>query len=384
MVANKTFIDVHLLQTVPFSNINRDDTGSPKTGIFGGTTRARVSSQAQKKAVRRAFSELLPADQLATRSNRWPKIISERILAIDPSIGEEQALALALDALKVLKIGVEAPKKGKKSDDEAEAESAEHKTKYLVFFGSKQVEGIAAELIRAHRAGEKVDAKKIKILADTDHSLEVALFGRMIADATDLNVDASCQVAHAVSVHAVDNEWDYFTAVDDEQPDDNAGAGMIGTVEFNSSTLYRYASVNAHSLVKNIGDSENTALAIAAFVRGFITTLPSGKSNTFANFSLPEGVLVTVRDSQPINYAGAFEEAVTEGHGRSRARNAAEAFADYAKNISETYAQPPLASYVLHIGSAMSPLAELGESATLDALVENLVSVVSQRISEPA
>jgi len=387
-MTNKTFIDIHVLQTVPFSNINRDDSGSPKTGVFGGTTRARVSSQAQKKAVRRVFESLLPADQLATRSKRWPKLIAERVRDLDASISEEQALELALEALKAVKIGVEAPKKAKKGDgDEVDdAESGEHKTKYLVFFGDKQVEDIARELVKAHSAGEKVDAKQIKILADTSHSIEVGLFGRMIADATDLNVDASTQVAHAVSVHAVDNEWDYFTAVDDEQPEDNAGAGMIGTVEFNSSTLYRYASVNAHSLLKTIGDPDNTAQAIVAFVRAFITTLPSGKSNTFANFSLPEAVVVTVRDTQPINYAGAFETAITADPrtGRSRAQNTASALARYAKDITEAYGQEPLGTYVLHVGEAMKPLAEIGESVTINELVENVGALVSLRVAEPA
>lgn len=384
MASNKTFLDIHVLQTVPFSNINRDDSGSPKTGIFGGSTRARVSSQAQKKAVRRVFEEMLPADQLATRSKRWPSLIRERVLAIDPSIGEEQALDLALEALKAVKIGVETPKKARKGEEEQDAVAGEHKTKYLVFFGARQLDGIARELVRAHAAGERIDARKIKVLADTSHSIEVGLFGRMIADAADLNVDASTQVAHAVSVHAVDNEWDYFTAVDDEQPDDNAGAGMIGTVEFNSSTLYRYASVNAHSLLQTIGDADNTAQAITAFVRAFITTLPSGKSNTFANFTLPEAVVVTVRDTQSINYAGAFENAVIAGEGRSRAQNTARAFVGYAMDITAAYGQKPLATYVLHIGEAMKPLAELGESVTLDELIDKVGTLVSLQIAEAA
>lgn len=380
MAQNKTFIDIHVIQTVPFSNINRDDTGSPKTGVFGGTTRARVSSQAQKKAVRRVFADVLPAEQLATRSKRWPSIIRDRVRELDSSISEEQALDLAREALKAVKIGIDEPKKAKKGEEDAEA--GEPTTKYLVFFGKKQVDDIAAELVKAHAAGEKVDAKQIKALADTNHSIEVALFGRMIADAADLNVDASCQVAHAVSVHAVNNEWDYFTAVDDEQPEDKAGAGMIGTVEFNSSTLYRYASVNAHALARTIGDAENTAQAIAAFVRTFVTTLPSGKSNTFANFSLPEAVIVTVRDTQAVNYAGAFEEAVTAKAGRSRAENTARALTDYATSISAAYGLAPIASYVLHVGEAMSPLASLGESAALDEISEKSAALVAGRLAE--
>lgn len=382
MAQNKTFIDIHVLQTVPFSNLNRDDTGSPKTGVFGGTTRARVSSQAQKKAVRRAFADVLPEEQLATRSKRWPSILRDRVRELDPSIDEERALELALDALRAVKIGIDAPKKPKKG--EQDAEEGEYTTKYLVFFGKKQIDDIAAELVRAHAAGEKPDAKQIKVLADTNHSIEVALFGRMIADAADLNVDASCQVAHAVSVHAVNNEWDYFTAVDDKQPEDTAGAGMIGTIEFNSSMLYRYASVNAHALQRTIGDVDNTAQAIAAFVHMFVTTLPSGKSNTFANFSLPEAVIVTLRDNQAVNYAGAFEDAVTARDGRSRAQNSARALADYATSLSAAYGLEPIASYVLHVGGAMSPLSSLGESATLDEISAKTAAVIAERLAESA
>src|SRR5690606_3506822 len=85
-------------------------------------------------------------------------------------------------------------------------------------------------------------------------SVAIALFGRMVADVADINVDAAVQVAHALSVHRVDNESDYYTAVDDENTDDETGAGMIGTVDFNSATLYRYAALGVHQLAATLGE----------------------------------------------------------------------------------------------------------------------------------
>ena len=96
-------------------------------------------------------------------------------------------------------------------------------------------------------------------------SVDIALFGRMAASDPTLNYDAASQVAHAISTHAVQNEYDYFTAVDDISEDDNAGAGHLGTVEFNSSTLYRYANVNVSELRKTLDDAADVAVVVRKF-----------------------------------------------------------------------------------------------------------------------
>ena len=138
-------------------------------------------------------------------------------------------------------------------------------------------------------------------------SVDLALFGRMVADEPSLNYDAAAQVAHAISTHAVHNEYDYFTAVDDCTSEDNSGGRThLGTVEYNSSTLYRYATVNAAELVRYLG--EDTPKAVRNFAEAFITSMPTGKQNTFANRTRPDAVYVTVRRDQPVNMAGAFEK----------------------------------------------------------------------------
>ena len=153
------------------------------------------------------------------------------------------------------------------------------------------------------------DPKQYKDALGTAPSVDMALFGRMVADAPSLNYDAAAQVAHSISTHAVQNEFDYFTAVDDCAPEDSAGAGHLGTVEYNSSTLYRYATVNMVELVHLLG-AEKAAQAVRVFGEAFIRSMPTGKQNSFANRTLPDAVYVTLREDQPVNLCGAFEKPV--------------------------------------------------------------------------
>ena len=153
------------------------------------------------------------------------------------------------------------------------------------------------------------DKKQYRDALKAAPSMDMALFGRMVADEPSLNYDAAAQVAHSISTHAVQNEYDYFTAVDDCQAEDNAGAGHLGTVEYNSSTLYRYATVNVMELAGQLGAAQ-AAETVRAFGEAFLFSMPTGKQNTFANRTLPDAVYVTLREDQPVNLCGAFERAV--------------------------------------------------------------------------
>ena len=141
--------------------------------------------------------------------------------------------------------------------------------------------------------------------------MDMALFGRMVADDPSLKYNAAAQVAHSISTHAVKNEYDYFTAVDDCQTD-STGAGHLGTVEYNSSTLYRYATVNVLELAEQLG-AEQAAETVRAFGEAFLFSMPTGRQNSFANRTLPDAVYVTLREDQPVNLCGAFERAVSRG-----------------------------------------------------------------------
>lgn len=366
---SRTIVDIHVLQSVPPSNVNRDDTGSPKTATYGGVRRARVSSQAWKRATRLAFNSSLSQDDLGVRTKRIVEIVVTKVHQLRPDL-DDVAPELAEGVLKATGIGLE--KVARKKQGELVADQPE--SKYLVFLSHLQVNQLAEKVIEIADASDSAEALKAfkgKDLLNRGHSIDLSLFGRMVADVTDLNVDAAAQVAHAISVHAVDNEFDYFTAVDDEKrgsKGEDAGAGMIGTVEFNSSTLYRYATVDVDALHRNLGDVEATSRAVSAFIHAFVTSMPTGKQNTFANRTLPDAVVVTVRDSQPVNLIGAFEDAVVTEEGRTRAEVAAARLGERAAALAEAYGENPIATWGLAVGQAKVGLATWGESLTWTTL----------------
>lgn len=329
---SRTIIDIHVLQTVPPSNLNRDDTGSPKTAIYGGVRRARVSSQAWKRATRVAFENTLDRTDLGVRTRRIVELLAAEITHLAPELAHA-APQLAEATFKEVGIKTSAPKK------DSTPESG-----YLVFLSRHQIAALARAAVEAAATGDAPQHLKkahVKDLADRENSIDLALFGRMVADQSDLNVDAAVQVAHAISVHPVETEFDYFTAVDDYQGDDETGAGMIGTVEFNSSTLYRYATIDVDRLADTLGDPAATQRAVEAFVTAFVRSMPTGKQNTFANRTLPEAVVILVRDTQPINLVGAFERPIHESERSGRVKQACDALGAEAAEIERAYNETP-------------------------------------------
>ena len=151
----------------------------------------------------------------------------------------------------------------------------ERKTRALFFISSVQAEKLAKAAIEG-------DVKKAEIqkLLKEDPAIDIALFGRMVADDPNLNEDASSQFAHAISTHGVQTEFDFFTATDDFSSATDAGAGMLGTVEYNSSTLYRYANVAVHEFSKQIADKPSIINALKLFIEAFTKSMPTGKINT--------------------------------------------------------------------------------------------------------
>ena len=373
-----TFIDIHALQTIPPSNINRDDTGSPKSAFFGGIQRQRVSSQAWKSVIRRYFESHLDRSKLGVRTRLIADEVVARILSSAPEFdadSAEDAVVQAFTAVGNSKKHVKLEKQegDKRISDRAVSNAA-------LFLSNQQIDKLAQAIIEAN--GEKIPPKQVKEILNTEHGIEIALFGRMVAEAADFNVDAACQVAHALSVHGSEPDFDYYTAVDDvvRASDDATGAGMIGTVEMASSTFYRYANINLDALNANLGDASVSVEATLAFVRAFIESMPTGKQNSFAARTLPDAVIVTVRNDRPISYVNAFEKAITEVEGRRVA--AARALASEAKTIEEVYGYEPVASYVLALGDLKEELAGLGESVTLKGLLESLEAQLTALTSQ--
>jgi len=342
MKKNKLYIDFHIIQTVPPSCINRDDTGSPKTATYGGVTRARVSSQCWKREIREQFKENLDEQTLGVRTKRIVELVALEIVKTDPSVERELAKTLAEKVINLCGI--------KTKEEEALA---------LFFMSRKQANNLAKLIL----GNEEASKKEAQTALNKGHGVDVALFGRMVADDATLNADASAQVAHAISTHRVDNEYDYFTAVDDMTQ--STGAGMIGTVEFNSATLYRYATVAVHGLFKELERDVNvTAEALAEFAKAFIISMPDGKQNSFANHTVPDVAWITVRNDRPVNMVGAFEQPI-QNKGQGFANASIKKLSDHMKSVYDNFASKPVRAWtigeVVDAGSEQIKLCELGE-----------------------
>ncbi len=237
----RTYIDIHVIQTLPPSNVNRDDTGSPKSAVYGGVRRARVSSQAWKRATRARYARDLDTSGLGYRTKQVAELIGTRMELLAPDMTVDERAKRAGAVLKALGLKLES-KRGKRDADGPD--NPYESSTYLAFFSADQLDKLAELAV----AEEKPTKKQAQERADSSHGFSVSLFGRMVADDASLNVDAAVQVAHALSTHAVDTEADYYTAVDDvlaqDKEREDSGAGMIGTIEFNSSTLSWSATTN--------------------------------------------------------------------------------------------------------------------------------------------
>lgn len=375
-----TYVDIHIIQSLPPSCVNRDDSGSPKSAVYGGVRRLRVSSQSWKRATRLYFNDLLDAKDVGVRTKRVVEVLAERITEDAPELADAAA-ELAEKVFAAAKIKL-APPRGKKD--------APQESGYLLFLSTSQIERLAGLAIASARGGEALDAKTVKKIFKEAHAVDIALFGRMVADDTDLNVDAACQVAHAISTHAAENEYDFFTAVDDDKSrseEEDAGAGMMGTVEFSSATMYRYATVNLDMLVENLGDGDAALRALEVFIKGFCLSMPTGKQNTFANRTLPEAVVVSVRDDQPVSLVGAFEKPIRTNEADGYLARSVGALAEHARAIEDNYGLKPLAGFVVALkgGDILVPEgpdapAPLGERVSFTELPGRVLEVVSPRV----
>lgn len=268
-----------------------------------------------------------------------------------------------------------------------------------MFLSARQFDNLAALAIEGGQDikgyfKSKANKARAKEIADTRHSVDIALFGRMVADSADINVDAAVQVAHAISVHRVENESDYYTAVDDHNTDAEPGAGMIGTVDFNSATLYRYAAIGVHQLADNLGQglredepvTTPVRRAVEAFVHGFVASLPTGKINTFGHHTLPDAVIVKLRTTRPVSFVAAFEEPVRADHQSGHVKEASARLAEYIPDIERAYGdEESTLTWVLRVGPNTEKLSGIGEEATnLTSLVSQVGQAVAEHLDKPA
>ncbi|MGV1004386.1 MAG: type I-E CRISPR-associated protein Cas7/Cse4/CasC [Candidatus Nanopelagicales bacterium] len=385
-MTGRLYLDIHVLQSVPPSCVNRDDTGTPKSAVYGGVRRARVSSQSWKRATRLWFKDHLPEGGFGVRTKQVVEMVAAEIRQTHAELDATAAEALATAVVGAT--GLKLAKSGK----------GRQETQYLVLVSRQQgrtLARIASEALAeagdiaaaVTALGTAESRREAKGALSGGNSIDLALFGRMVADDTDLNVDASCQVAHAISVHPADPEFDYFTAVDDlksSAADEaaDAGAGMIGTVEFSSATLYRYASICVPELRANLGDSAMTEVALAGFLDAFVRSMPTGKVNTFANHTLPDAVVVTLRNDQPISLVGAFESPVSAGKSGGYAVPASQALAKWADATTECYGIAPIKAWAVGIGAAGEAVSALGERLSFADMPAAVASAAIEQLTE--
>lgn len=371
-----TYIDVHALQTVPPSLVNRDDTGAPKTATFGGFPRQRVSSQSWKRAIRRYFETHLDSSSVGFRTKYALELIVDEVQRLAPDLPKEQAIEGAEKVFKLAKIKLNDPKGTKLDGDDTSREKLKN-TGYLLFLSPFQITNIAQAVIDADKSPIKAaDAKR---LLNSQHSIDIACFGRMVADNPSFNVDAAVQVAHALGIHESVPEFDYFTAVDDVSEDrDDTGAGMLGTVQMMSSTLYRFATINVDSLHANLGSTDAANAAIRAFLEAFVVSMPTGKQNTFANNTLPELVYVAVRDDRSVSLVNAFEDPVMATTEASRRILGAERMAQEESEIEKNYGFVPRSAFVVALNDLGREFSGIATQTSLPDLYGAVLSAVSE------
>jgi CRISPR system Cascade subunit CasC len=294
------FIQIHLLTSYPPSNLNRDDLGRPKTAVLGGARRLRVSSQSLKRAWRTSdlFQETL-AGHIGTRTKAMGTEVFRALRA--GGVPEKTARAAATRIAGVFG----KPKVVKKGEEEG---GAKVEIEQLAHFSPEEraaIDALVSVLVAERR--EPAD-DELKLLKKEHRGVDIALFGRMLADAPDYNVEAAAQVAHAITVHATEVEDDYFSAVDDlNTGEEDRGAGHIGEAEFAAGLFYLYLCINRDLLVENLGgDEELAAKALRSLAEAAAKVAPSGKQASFASRAYASYILAEKGRQQPRSLSVAF------------------------------------------------------------------------------
>ena len=335
------YTQLHFLTFYPPSNLNRDDLGRPKTAMVGGANRLRVSSQCLKRTWR--VSELFQEALAGHLGVRTKGIGSDLVLPIlvKAGIEDNKAKDWAGQIAKVF----------------GSVKKGEIDTSQLVHLSP--VERSAIETL-AHRLGEEKRApneEELGLLRKDHHAVDIALFGRMMADKPAYNMEAAAQVAHAFSVNTVALEDDFFTAVDDLNRDDESGAGHVDENWFGSGVFYTYICINRDLLAKNLGDNQELAgKAVRALVEAAARVAPGGKQNSYASRANAGYIVAENGTTEPRNLAIAFMKPV---RGEDILDQAVERFRKTRATIDEAYESKPEASLEFYPRGAEGKLSEM-------------------------
>jgi len=299
-------IELHILQSFPVSCLNRDDVGAPKTAVFGGVTRARISSQCLKRAIRNCAKELLPELNQGIRSRYILPLFAQALerQEVKTATGEKLAREIAAFFNEIDK-------------------KDERRVKTAMFLSPGEVADIAKALaeIAKKRDPTAADIKKACKSASRMDAADIAIFGRMVANDSSVSIEGAGMFGHALSTHRAENDIDFFSAVDEAKPEDvPAGAAITDTLEFTSATYYRYAGLNLNLLADegHLGalSSKNRESVVDTFVRATVLAVPGARKNSMNAHTLPGYVLGIVKDKgQPLQLINAFENPVISKNG---------------------------------------------------------------------
>lgn len=298
-----TFIQLHLLTSYPPSNLNRDDLGRPKTAIIGGEQRLRISSQCLKRAWRTSdiFANVLKGS-IGTRTKEMGIKVYKEL--IDGKVKDKDAKEWA-----GMIAGVFGKKKAKKDGNPLQ----ELEIEQLAHFSPEEINGIENLVKKLIKQKRKPEDKELELLRKEHKAVDIALFGRMLADKPVFNIEAAAQVAHAFTVHKTAVEDDYFSAVDDlNAGEEHSGSGHLGEAEFGSGLYYLYVCINESVLKQNLQEDAGLAKkVIRAVTESCVTVSPEGKQNSYASRSLASYVLAEKGESQPSSLSAAFLKPVS-------------------------------------------------------------------------
>jgi len=368
------FVELHMIQNFSPSNLNRDDTNNPKDCEFGGVRRARISSQCIKRAIRTSpvFAQTTGVD-VGTRTRWLTRLLRQRLL--DASKAEGQ-----VDIILPAFVGEYAGKLDKEGG----------RTAVLLYLSEQELNDLAQTLLDSwpELLSEEGREAKIKQLAKTlvkrsrgvTSAPDIALFGRMLAEQPELNLDAACQVAHAISTHRVTMDMDFFTAVDDLQEREETGAGMMGFVGFDSACFYRYARIDWRQLLRNLkGDADLAKRTVEAFLRASLAAVPTGKQTSFAANNPPSLALAVVRhDGMGWSLANAFERPIRQKRDGGLVAPSVAALDEYWGRMCDVYGTDTLLSTAVVALEPELPLERLRD-VTMDN-VEQWMGAITEAL----
>jgi len=292
-----TFVQLHFLTVYPPSNPNRDDTGRPKTAVYGGAHRLRLSSQSLKRAARLspAMSEALKGN-MGERTQRLGDEVKSYLH--DQGADDDTSQDIAKKVAEVF------GKIDAKSKDGV-------RIRQLAFISPderKAAMELASKALGGESLASEVKQRRNQILRTADGAVDLAMFGRMLADAPEFNREAAVQVSHAITTHRAEVEGDYYTAADDlKLPSEDMGASFVGEAGFGSGVYYLYVCIDIARLVDNLaGDRALATKAVQAVTEAFATSSPSGKCNSFGHHTCASFIRAEVGSQQPRSLATAF------------------------------------------------------------------------------